>query len=96
MGVLKGTYMPRQFKMYLPEDTVAALDSAAERFNRRSGQQVAEEVITSYLSFWEQAEQMKANRIERQREQMFRDEGSTVGAKKVKPYSVKVSKKGRR
>lgn len=71
MEVLSSTDMVKQFKMYLPEEKVAELDSAADRFHRRSGQQVAEEVINLFLIYWEQAEQAKLNRIEDQRESII-------------------------
>lgn len=94
--VLSSTAMPKQFKMYLPEETVTSLDDAARRFNRRSGQQVAEEILTTYLPFWEQAEQLKLNRIEKQREQMFRPDEDTVAAKSVKPLGTKAKSRKRK
>lgn len=87
--VLTSTAMPKQFKMYLPPEIITSLEDAAARFSRRSGQQVAEEILTTYLSFWEQAEQLKLNRIEKQRELMFRSEDDTVPASSVKPRSTK-------
>lgn len=68
MLVFNGTAMTQQFKMRLPEEQIASLDRAAKRFRRRSGQQVAEEIIGLFLEVWERAEQLKLNSIESIRE----------------------------
>jgi hypothetical protein len=60
-----------QFKLRISPDLVAALTTAARNHNRRSAQDVAEDVLRIYLPFWEQAEQVKLNMVESQREQLF-------------------------
>lgn len=48
--VLMGT--KRQFKMYLSDDLLERLENAAEKIGKRSGQEVAEEILTIYLPVW--------------------------------------------
>jgi len=42
----------KQFKMYLDEDFVERLESMAVKAGRRSAQQVAEEILSTYLPVW--------------------------------------------
>ena len=42
----------KQFKMYLDDDLVARLENLAEKGGRRSAQQVAEEILLTYLPVW--------------------------------------------
>lgn len=42
----------KQFKMYLEEELVERLERIAERHGRRSAQQVAEEILLTYLPVW--------------------------------------------
>lgn len=76
-----------QFKMRVREDFVTALETAARNHNRRSAQQVAEEVIETYLSFWEQAEQVKQNKVEEQRKGLAAE--AMIWARKAKPLQKK-------
>jgi hypothetical protein len=47
--------MKIQFKMMLDKESADRLANLARRFNRRSGQAVAEEVIQTYLPIWIEA-----------------------------------------
>ena len=43
------------------------LEMLAARFGRKSGNKVAEEILSAYADFWEQVEEIKAAEIARQR-----------------------------
>lgn len=91
MRVQVSTMAAKQFKMYLPEEQVASLEEVARRFNRRSGQQVAEEILMTYLFFWEQAEQVKLNKVEEQREKAVNDAlASSRASKQRMPPGAKL------
>jgi predicted transcriptional regulator len=57
----------KPLKVMLDEEVVEALQRLADRFGRRTGNVVAEEVITEYLEFWSAAEKVKQQEKERQR-----------------------------
>lgn len=59
--------MTQQYKLRLDEDVIARLDEFARKYGRRSGNQVAAEVIEQYLDFWEYAEAAKKVVLEDQR-----------------------------
>lgn len=82
----KTVCVTEQFKLRIPDELIAALVTAARNHNRRSAQQVAEEIIQTYLPFWEQAEQVKKNRVSQQREALFGSVGSEVEAERGKPF----------
>jgi hypothetical protein len=42
----------RQFKMYLDDELRQRVKEAATRFNRSSGQEVVEEILSTYLPTW--------------------------------------------
>lgn len=64
---VKGPSMTEQYKLRITEDVIKRLDEIARRYGRRSGNQVAAEIIEQYLDFWEQAEQAKVGVLEKQR-----------------------------
>ncbi len=59
--------MTQQYKLRLEDEAIERLDKMARKFGRRSGNQVAAEVIEQYLDFWEYAEQAKKAVFEEQR-----------------------------
>lgn len=61
--------MPKkeQLNLRLDNDLIARLQKAAEQFGRRSGNEVAAEIISLYLPFWEEIESGKQNILEKQR-----------------------------
>ena len=72
-----------QVNVRMPEDLVKKLEQAAQKYRRRSFNQVALEIIEDYLEFWIQAEEVKQGFIAQQRE-MF--SGKTIRAEKS-PFS---------
>jgi len=59
--------MTQQYKLRLEEEVIARLDGFARKYGRRSGNQVAAEVIGQYLDFWEYAESAKHAVLKEQR-----------------------------
>ena len=57
----------KPLKVMLDEDVIQTLHREAERFGRRTGNVVAEEVITEYLEFWVATEKVKKQEKDRQR-----------------------------
>lgn len=80
-----------QFKLRVEVALVKSLEDAARNHGRRTAQEVAEDILRTYLPFWEQAEQVKKNRIEEQRDALFGPNGS-VWAEKAPPMKTKTSK----
>lgn len=62
-----------QYNVRLADDLIKRLNEAASGHGRRSGNQVAAEIIEQYLDFWQYAESAKQAVINRQRE-MIREE----------------------
>ena len=58
--------MKEQYKIRLEEETIGYLAALARRYGRRTGNEIAGEVISQYLGLWEEAEQGKQAIIERQ------------------------------
>lgn len=56
-----------QYKVRIPEELVERLDALAEKYGRRSGNQVAAEVLEIYTSMWEEAESARMAVIEKQK-----------------------------
>ncbi|MBI1764869.1 MAG: hypothetical protein HYR56_25955 [Acidobacteria bacterium] len=56
-----------QFLIRIETDLIASLQKAAEQYGRRSGNEVATEIITLYLPFWEEIEIGKQKTLEKQR-----------------------------
>jgi hypothetical protein len=57
-----------QVNVRMPEEMVQKLESAAQKYKRRSINQVSLEIIDYYLEFWIQAEEVKQGFISQQRE----------------------------
>jgi hypothetical protein len=91
--VLVSTVTKPQLKMYITEEMDKALTDAMKRFGMSSRQEVALEVITNYLTLWEQAAQAKANRMAKHREHGQSKGDGDIEAKKLPPYRPPVSKK---
>ena len=64
-----------QYKVRIGTEIVRRLDELATRFGRRSGNQVAAEVIETYLEFWEAAEAVKTEIVDQQRAGLFESTG---------------------
>lgn len=59
-----------QYKIRISEELAERLDRLSTQYGRKSGNQIAAEVLENYLDFWEQAEMAKLSVIEQQREQL--------------------------
>ena len=59
--------MTEQYKIRLEKDVIERLTYCARRYGRRSGNEIAGEVILQYLDLWEEAEEAKHAVIERQK-----------------------------
>jgi hypothetical protein len=64
------------WKLYVEEDLIADYESAAEDYERRTANEVAAEVLDTYLPFWKQAEEAKRAIIAGQQQQAGLTDGS--------------------
>jgi hypothetical protein len=58
------------WKLYLDSEIVGLYEAAAKQFGKRSGNEIAVEVLDKYLDFWIEGEMAKAQVFEQQREQL--------------------------
>lgn len=58
------------WKLYLDSEIVSLYEAAAKQFGKRSGNEIAVEVLDKYLDFWIEGEIAKAQVFEQQREQL--------------------------
>ena len=58
------------WKLYLDAEIVGRYERAAEEFGKRSGNEIAAEVLDKYLDFWIEGEMAKEQVFEHQREQL--------------------------
>ena len=58
------------WKLYLDSEIVGLYEAAAKQFGKRSGNEIAVEVLDKYLDFWIESEVAKAQVFEQQREQL--------------------------
>jgi hypothetical protein len=63
----------KQFKMYLDDELVERLRQVAERLGKGSGQEVAEEVISTYLQLWIAVTESTRRAIDFQTRQIFEE-----------------------
>ncbi|HEY7544431.1 MAG TPA: hypothetical protein VID27_06095 [Blastocatellia bacterium] len=56
-----------QYKVRISEELVARFEELAEKYGRRSGNQVAAEILEIYTPLWEQAEAARMAVIDSQR-----------------------------
>ncbi len=63
----------KQYKVGVDESLIERYENAAEKYKRRSGNQVASEVLEQYLDLWEQAEQGRLAVISQQRRALSKD-----------------------
>jgi predicted transcriptional regulator len=56
-----------QFKVRISDALVERLNQMARDYNRKSGNQIAAEILEYYADFWEHAEQAKLAMLEQQR-----------------------------
>ncbi len=56
-----------QMNVRLPKAVIGRIDRLAQKYGRRSRNQVASEVIEQYLDFWEEIEQAKLEALKHQR-----------------------------
>ncbi len=77
-----------QLKLWLEEDLIQSLQECADRFEKRSANEVASEVLIRYLDFWIESEEAKRAVFERQRamatEVYMKGRGSSIEADRVK------------
>jgi hypothetical protein len=57
------------WKLYVEEDLIAEYEEARENFDRRTANEVAAEVLETYLPFWKQAEMAKRAILAEQQQQ---------------------------
>ncbi|HKP85606.1 MAG TPA: hypothetical protein VJZ26_05900 [Blastocatellia bacterium] len=58
------------WKLYLDSEIVNRYEQAADQFGKRSGNEIAAEVLNKYLDFWIEGEMARAQVFEQQREQL--------------------------
>ncbi len=87
--------MKTQFKLFLDEEIIGRLEKAANRYGRRSANEVAVEVITQYLDFWEYAESAKHAVFEQQRAFLVETERVPVIGPPEGPKGTRPGKAGR-
>lgn len=58
------------WKLYVEEELVAAYDAASREFGRRTANEVAAEVLQTYLAFWRQTEEAKQVVLAEQQQQV--------------------------
>ena len=65
-----------QMNVRLPKAVLTRIDRLAEKYGRRSRNQVASEVIEQYLDFWEETEQAKREALKQQRAGLVKEKPS--------------------
>jgi hypothetical protein len=56
-----------QYKIRISEALIARLETMAREYTRKSGNQIAAEIVEQYADFWEQAELARQDMIQQQR-----------------------------
>jgi hypothetical protein len=56
-----------QYKIRISEALIARLETMAREYTRKSGNQIAAEIVEQYADFWEQAELARQDVIQQQR-----------------------------
>lgn len=74
----------KPFMVRLDDELIRKLSSSARKYRRRSGNEVASEVIEAYLEFWEAAEDGKIAIVEQQRT-ILSERGASTRAKAKGP-----------